>query len=713
MRTEGRKVGRTEGRKDGRFTVVHRVPCRRPSVNLPSFRPSVLLLLFTIAPSLLAQTKHPITFESFIALKTVSDPQLSPDGATVAFTVSAPSLEDNKNVSRIWVVPAAGGAARALTAGPGSDFAPRWAPDGTSLGFVSTRGGGAQVWRVALGGGDAVQVTSVESGVNDFLWSPDGAALYVTSDVKWPATGQEIDQRNGKYPTQAKIWTDLLYRVWTDWRVGVRSHLLRVDLASKAVKDLTPFAHDVPPLDLGGADIAVAPAGSELALVFNPDADVAQSTNNDVFVMGNDGANLAPISTGRGNDHSPAFSPDGRSIAFLSMATPAFESDRTQLMLYDRAAKTARSLTGDWDVSVQGVAWTPDSKALVVEVEERGAHNLYLLNPATGTRAPVARGGVSSAARVTPRGDGIVFLHQTATQPPEVYAVGLDGKGLRPLTRVNAEALAGLDLAPLEPFGFVGAQGDSVHGYLLKPPGFDPAKRYPLIYLIHGGPQGAWLDSWSARWNYHMFAARGYVVAAVNFHGSTGYGQRFTNSISKHWGDYPFDDLMKGLDKVAALPYVDSTRMGAAGASYGGYMIYWTAGHTDRFKVLVAHDGVFNGTSMVGSTEELWFTNHEFGDGGMTNPDTRAMLEKWSPANFTDRWTTPMLVVHSQQDMRVDLSEGLQAFTALKVRNVPAKFLYFPDEGHWVLKARNRRLWWGTVLDWVDQYLRPAATSTP
>jgi len=253
----------------------------------------------------------------------------------------------------------------------------------------------------------------------------------------------------------------------------------------------------------------------------------------------------------------------------------------------------------------------------------------------------------------------------------------------------------------------VGALGDSVFGWILKPPGFDPARRYPLVYLVHGGPQGAWDDNWHARWNYQMFAARGYVVAAVNFHGSTGYGQKFTDAISQHWGDYPFEDVMKGLDVVARLPYVDSTRMGAAGASYGGYMIYWIAGHTDRFKVLVDHDGVFDPASMAGTTEELWFVDWEFGGTPYVN---RALYEKWSPLNFVQSWKTPMLIVHSQLDYRVDLSEGYQAFTALKVRGVPAKFLYFPDEGHWVLKPRNRRLWWSTVLDWLDQYLKPTGT---
>ena len=259
-------------------------------------------------------------------------------------------------------------------------------------------------------------------------------------------------------------------------------------------------------------------------------------------------------------------------------------------------------------------------------------------------------------------------------------------------------------MTPAESFGFVGAQGDSVFGWLVKPPAFDPAKRYPLIYLVHGGPQSAWLDQWHSRWNFALYASRGYVVAAVNFHGSTGYGQAFTNSITRNWGSLPYDDLMKGLDVVGHLPFVDSTRMGAAGGSYGGYMIYWMAGHTNRFKALVAHDGIFNPLSMAGTTEEQWFPLWEFG-GPPQQPAARALMEKWSPANYISNWATPMLVVHSQNDFRVDISEGMQAFTALKLRKLPGKFLYFPDEGHFVTGARNRRLWWGTVLDWMDTYL--------
>ncbi|HXE83261.1 MAG TPA: S9 family peptidase, partial [Gemmatimonadales bacterium] len=343
------------------------------------------------------------------------------------------------------------------------------------------------------------------------------------------------------------------------------------------------------------------------------------------------------------------------------------------------------------------VTWCPNSKCLYAVVEERGRDNIYRIDVPGYKRTRIATSGVNTGVQVGPDNRTLVYLHQTNTQPAEVWVNG------KALTHHNDSALATLDLPPLEEFGFVGALGDSVFGWTQKPPNFDPSRKYPLIYLIHGGPQGAWTDSWGPRWNNQMFAARGFVVAEVNFHGSTGYGQTFTDAISQHWGDYPFEDLMKGLDVVAGLPYVDSTRMGAAGASYGGYMILWIAGHTNRFKVLVDHDGVFNAASMSGSTEELWFTDWEFGGQLYKH---RELYEKWSPLNHVSDWKTPLMVVHGQLDYRVDLSEGYQAFTAAKRMGLDAKFLYFPDEGHWVLRPRNRRIWWGTVLDWLEGYLR-------
>ena len=644
-----------------------------------------------------------IDSDAFLALRNVGDPRISPDGQTVAFTVSVPSLDSDRNISRIWSVPAAGGNARELTSGPGSDRAPRWSPDGTTIAFISTRDGGAQIWRMPAGGGDATKVTTVATGVNDFMWAPDGRTIYFWSDVKWPPT-QEVDRRSGVYPTEARIWTSLFFRHWNEWRNGLRSHLFRLSLADGRVSDLTPIDRDVPTLALGGRDVAMSALGTELAVVYNPDTEVATSTNNDVFVMGPDGSARQSITTSPANDHSPTYSPDGRYIAYLAMELAGFESDRQQVMLYERATGRRSSLTSTWDRSVTAITWMPDSRSILAEVEERGEGVIYAIAVPTGRTTRLVDGGVNNNVRVSPAGDFFVFLKQSATAPPELYRADGGGRITRPITRLNGPAVAGLELSPAERFVFQGAAGDSVHGWIVKPPRFDARRRYPLAYLIHGGPQGAWLDQWHARWNYAMFAARGYVVAAVNFHGSTGYGQRFTNSVSRNWGGLPYEDLMRGIDHLGGLGYVDTSRMAAAGASYGGYMVFWMAGHTNRFKALVAHDGIFNPLAMAGTTEELWFPLWEFG-GSQLSAAARATMEKWSPANFASRWSTPILIVHSENDFRVDMSEGYQAFTAARLRGVPAKFLYFPDEDHWVTKPRNRRLWWDTVLDWMDQYV--------
>ena len=651
-----------------------------------------------------AQQRRPMTFDDFISVRSPGDPRISPDGSLVAFTVSTPSLADNRNASQIWVVPSNGGDARAISGGAGSDRAPRWAPDGKSVAFISAREGGSQVWRVAPGGGDPVKLTTLPGGVNDFEWAPDGKTLYLVSDVKWPLM-QEIDRRTDEYPTSARIFTSLFYRHWNEWRTGIRQHVFRYTLSDSRAVDITPIDHDVPTLALGGQDLALSAVGSELAVAYNPDSTAATSTNNDVFVMAPDGSGRQSITTNRANDHSPAYSPDSRYIAYLAAELPGFESDRQALVLYERATGRRTPLTASWDASILAFAWAPDSRSVIAEVEERGQRVLYAVEIPTGRTTRLVAGGVNTAVRIAPGGDFFVFLHQSATTPAELYRSDASGRSLRQLTRLNAPLTARLSLTPLEPFSFLGAAGDSVFGWVMRPPGFDSRKTYPLVYLIHGGPQGAWLDEWHARWNYAMFAARGYVVAAVNFHGSTGYGRRFTNSISRNWGGLPYEDLMKGLDVLAARPYIDKARIGAAGASYGGYMIYWMAGHTTRFRTLVAHDGILNPLSMAGTTEELWFPMWEFG-GSQISPAARALMEKWSPANYISQWSTPLLVVHSQLDYRVDLSEGLQAFTAAKLRGVPAKFLYFPDEDHFVVKPRNRRLWWDTVLDWLDTGLR-------
>lgn len=663
------------------------------------------LLLGVFAVPLAAQDSLRLGIDDYITLPIVSDPQVTPDGNLVAFTISTPSLEENRNLTKVWLADLASGESWQATAPQGNDRAPRWSPDGRTLAFVSTRDGSPQIWRMPIRGGEAVKVTSTRDGIADFIWSPDGKAFYFWTDVSW-GDSSEAARRGAPWGTEARIFTDLFYRHWNEWRLGQRSHLFRVELADGSVTDVTPLDRDVPPLALGGRDIGVSPVGTELAIVFNPDSQLATSTNNEVYIMGPDGSARQLITSGKGNDHSPQYSPDGRTIAYLSMATPGFEADRQQLMLYERASGRRIAVTPRWDLSITAFRWLSDSRAVIAEVEERGGTSLYRVEVPSGRTTRLVSGGTNTALQVAARADLMVFLRSTARRSPEVWTASLDGRTVRQVTRVNEERFSRWDIPALEEFGFLGANRDSVFGWIMKPPQFLPAVRYPVIYLIHGGPQGAWLDQWHARWNFATFAARGYVVAGVNFHGSTGYGQRFTNSVSRNWGGAPYDDLMKGLDVLNRLPYVDSTRVAAAGASYGGYMVYWLAGHTTRFRALVAHDGIFNPFSMAGTTEELWFPLWEFG-GLPSDAVARATMEKWSPANFVSSWKTPMLVVHSQNDYRVDVSEGLQAFTALRLRGVPGKFLYFPDEDHFVTKPRNRRIWWSTVLDWFDQYLHP------
>jgi len=665
-------------------------------VGMRNFQKLPVLLAVLGAP--LAAQQRAITVEDFLSLPVVADPQLSPDGHWVAYTVTTASLKENRGTTRIWLADAASGESRQLTRGPGSDWSPRWSPDGRSLAFLSSRQDAPQIYLLGMagGGGEARQASEIADGVGEFQWQPDARGFLAVVDVQWP-DNQEIERRNGAYPTEARLWTELFYRHWNEWRAGRRQHVFHIALDGGSATDLTPIDHDAPTIATGGAgDVAMSPDGKEIAVAMHGDAIVATNTNVDIFVTNPAGGAMRNLTeASKGADNTPRYSPDGKWLSYLSMERPGFEADRQRLMLMPRAGGATVEATAGWNVSIGAYEWCPDAKCIVAVVEQRGQVNLYRLEVPSFKRTLAASGGLNTSPSVGPR--TLAYLHQSNTHPAEVWVNG------KALTHHADPGIAQLDLHPLEEYGFVGAMGDSVFGWVLKPPGFDATRRYPLVYLVHGGPQGAWDDDWHARWNYQMFASRGYVVAAVNFHGSTGYGQGFTDAISQHWGDYPLEDLMKGLDAVTRLPYVDSTRMCAAGASYGGYMVYWIAGHSDRFKCLVDHDGVFNPVSMYGTTEELWFVTWEFGG---TPYDNRALYEKWSPLNFVKNWKTPMLIVHSQHDDRVDMSEGYQAFTALRTMDIPAKFLYFPDEYHFVTKPRNRRVWWGVVLDWIDEYLK-------
>jgi dipeptidyl aminopeptidase/acylaminoacyl peptidase len=692
----------------------------------------IVIASFALAVSVSAQpapntfttgAKRPFTFEDMMALKRVSEPVPSPDGKWVVFAAVDVDLSANTKISHLWIVPAAGGEARRLNQTQNQEERPRFSPDGKRLIWTSKATDPTQIWMSNFtpesGGLDGTphQVTNISTGADGAIWSPDGKnIIFVSSvypDAKDDAANKQRDEELEKSKMKAKIFTKLLYRHWTAYTDFKRSHLFVVSAEAdssqpNSVRDLTPGDHDVPPFNLGGQDMyAISPDGQELAYTSNIDEVEATSTNNEIFLVPMAGGTPRKISTSPGSDSTPLYSPDGKHIAWRSMARAGYEADKESLLIYQRELGQIRNATADWDRSVGSFAWTPDSKAVFFTAEDRGESPIWALPLDAKQPSEVARLDADDLA-FAKDGKSLFFSRVSITAPSEVARLDLsswkNGSKVDPaaVTRVNEALLSQIDMPAMESFNFKGAENADIQGFLIKPPGFDPSKKYPLKFLIHGGPQGAWGNSWSYRWNAELFAANGYVVVMINFHGSTGYGQEFTDSISGDWGGKPYVDLMKGLDYVEkTYPFIDKNREAALGASYGGYMANWLLGHTDRFKCIVSHDGMFNSESAYGTTEELWFNEWEFKGTPWKN---RELYRKWSPHLFADKFKTPTLAVHGQLDFRLDVSEGFQLFTTLQRLKVPSKMLYFPDEGHWVLKPQNSRLWYKTVNDWVDQW---------
>lgn len=683
---------------------------------------SKLLILFCsllIVHCSLSQQKHALTFDDMLSWGRVTEPQISPDGKWVAHTITYYTKEANSGNSDIWLVSLNGGEARQLTNSPKADKSPRWLPDGKSIAFISAREGEPQIYTVAAAGGEPVKITSISTGVTGFVVSPDGRYFAFASDV-YPdcATDSCNKARNNQLENgkvKAKIFTMLPYRVWDHYTDGKRSHVFIIPLTGGNAIDATPGDYDTPPIDVGGeVDYAFSPDGKELAFVRNTDPVIAVSTNNDIFAVslldGKPVGTPKRLTDNKANDNQPMYSRDGKYLVYRAMKRPGFEADKYDVILYERATGRRTNLTEKYDRSPSSVQPSPDGKFIYFNADDQGYQSIYRITLATKkTEAKVDQitsGMYISTPRITPDGKTFVFSKTTVRNPHEVWRLEVDGKNLKQLTTTNDSSISHIEMNTLEEFWFDGAEGKKVHGLLLKPPFFDLEKKYPMVYLIHGGPQGQWDDITHYRWNAQMFASPGYVVVMVNPRGSTGYGQQFTDEISGDWGGKVFTDLMNGVEHVMkTYPFIDTARIAAAGASYGGYMVNWIEGHNDKgiFKALVSHDGNFNPVSSYGTTEELWFDEWEFKG---TPWDNRELYEKFAPMNFVRSFKTPMLVIHGQLDYRLDVSEGFQMFTALQRMNVPSKMLYFPDEGHWVLKPLNSELWHQTVLEWLANYLK-------
>jgi dipeptidyl aminopeptidase/acylaminoacyl peptidase len=707
-----------------------------------------------------------MTFEDLMQMKRLGDTAVSPDGKWLAYSVTTVDLAQNTKTAELWlqaIAPSSdkGSEPLKLAVGQPGDSGLQFASDGKRILFLSSREGGQQVWVAdfdpATGAtSSAKKLTAISTEADNAKWSPDGRSIVFTSAVypDCPAitmadfdTGNKCNEGRDAVlaasKVKAQIWTQLMYRHWDHFTGDKRTHLFLVSVDGSGMRDLNPGdPRDVPPdyasIEQGcGCDFS--PDGKELAFTENFDPVPAVSTHADIFVLDLTDPSSKPrkINASAGGNFNPAYSPDGKYLAWRSQARNGYESDLFRLAVYDRAAKTVTDLLPKFDNWVDEFAWARDSNAVYFVSGDKGESPLFRA-PLDGSDLEILEGqGVYGDLRVSVDVSEpiVIATKMTVASPGEVVAahtqeipeVEVRGHGRRSepgtvesavgpyvheaaLTHLNDALLAQLDLPKMENFWFTAADGTKLEGFIIRPPGFDAAKKYPVKFLIHGGPQGAWGDDWSYRWNAELFAANGYVVVMINPRGSTGYGQAIVEGVSGDWGGKPFTDLMAGLDYAEQhYPFIDKSRECALGASYGGFMANWVLGHTDRFKCIVSHDGMFNAESAFGTTEEDWFNIFEFKGHPWDyygKPDSENPFRKFSPSYYAKNFKTPTLVIHGQLDYRLDLSEGLQLFDTLQLEGVPSKMLYFPDEGHWVLKPQNSQLWYKTVNDWVDQWTK-------
>ncbi len=682
-----------------------------------------------------------LTFDDLMAIYRVSSPAVHPSGEHIAFVVSKHDHKENKVRSTVKLLDMRSLEVRDLTPGQHKDTSPVWSPDGKVLAFVSDREGGQHLWLLPFKeGGEARKVTSGEGGISNPVWAPDSKRMAFSRSVvvsdHWDGssegiTGDDKDKERTKLArtyglvnerSSARIEGDLLFRHWDHWRDLKRSHLFVLDVSNGEMNDITPGDADVPPISLGGTqDFVFSPEGNEIAYVKNPDPTVALSTNNSIFVQKLKGirpdGRPKQVTKSKAMELEPRYSPDGKYLMFLGAEKAGYEADRLRVKLLDRWSGKVSTLTEGFDRSVAEPVWSELSNSLYFLSAEMGYNSLYSVDLEGNVRQHTSF-QYNSLLRTVPGGKLLVG-RESATRPVDLFLLS-PGKGVEPMLKRSAtrkriddrskkltsfgDGLKGtVVLNEPEEFWYKGADDDPVHGFLLRPPFFKEGKKYPIVLLIHGGPQSAFSNNFHYRWNPQLFAARGYVVVQLNPRGSTGYGQEFTDQISGDWGGRCYDDIMKGVDHILGrYSFIDGDHIAAAGASFGGFMVNWMQGHTDRFKALVSHDGIFNQETMSYMTEELWFDIWEHK--GMPHEGHESFL-KYSPHMFVQNFKTPMLVVQGELDFRCPVSEGISLFTALQVMKVPSKLLYFPDEGHWVMKPANAEVWYRTVLDFIGEHI--------
>ena len=669
------------------------------------------------SPAAAQGSGQPFTVEDLVRLKRLSDPEVSPDGRYVAYVLRETDMEANKGRSNLWLLDLTQKNAQPLrlTNNPANDTSPRWAPDSRTLYFLSSRGGSSQVWRIHTDGGEAIRVTNYPLDVGALKISPRGDAIAVGMDVlpdcnDLRCTKDKLDAR-AKDKATGRLYDKLFIRHWDTWSDGTRSHLfsahLGADGTAEAPVDLSKSLDaDAPSKPFGGdEDFDFSPDGT--TLVFS--ARIAGrteplSTNFDLFQVPVDGSS-APRNLTANNpawDAQPVFLKNG-DLAWLAMDRPGFEADRFHVMLKDARTGTVRPLTQAWDRSVSRLGALPDGHTLLATTSDVGQTALYAIDVKTGKPRKLV--GTGEVAAYSVAKNQIVYALASLGSPEDLFVMPANGGPAKQLTHVNESVLGNRHLSEYEQFSFKGWNDETVYGYVVKPYGYEAGKRYPIAFVVHGGPQASMQNIWSYRWNAEAIAAGGYAVVMIDFHGSPGYGQAFTDSISKDWGGKPLVDLKKGLDAaISQYNWLDGDRACALGASYGGFMMNWIQGNwSDRFRCIVNHDGVFDQRTMYYETEELWFMEWENGGTQYEHPEN---YEKFNPVDFVSKWQTPMLIIHSEQDFRIPYPQGIGAFTALQRRGIESKLLVFPDENHWVLKPANSVLWYHTVMGWLDEHLK-------
>jgi dipeptidyl aminopeptidase/acylaminoacyl peptidase len=673
----------------------------------------LVIFLLLLVPASRAQ-KRAFTIEDYYRVQRVDGMHVSPDGRLIVFMLIADDLGRAKRTSHIWLMDADGANARQFTYGDQNDSAPVFSPDGKWLAFVRQVSGDDQIFVMPLGGGDARQVTHVSTGVDDPLWSPDGKSIAFTSDV-YPECGaaddcnKKIAMRWEKGPLHAHMADELLYRHWTSWKDGQRSHVLLAEVASGAVRDLTPGDFDSPRFQLSGPmQYDFSPDGKELVVDSDHGKHPESSTNSDLWAVAVDGSQPARdlTSSNPAFDGNPRYSPDGKYIAYLMQKQPAYESDLFRLAIYDRAAGTSRDLTESFRNWVQDFQWSSDSKSIFFTAPVEGDNPIFQLDIETGVIRKILTDRSIDAFDVTPGNRRLIYAGRAVGSPTELYGVDLGGpsgaSAPQRLSHFNDALASEVDIRPAERLWVNGAGGAKIEVFIVKPHDFDPSKKYPLILNVHGGPQDQWQDAFRGDWQ--TYPGAGYVVAFANPHGSTGYGQDFTAEISGDWGGQPFEDLMKVTDELAKLPYVDADRMGAMGWSFGGYMMDWFEGHTTRFKAIASMMGVFDLRSMFGSTEELWFPEWEM----KGQPWNSALYDKFSPSSYVTNFKTPCLVISGERDYRVPYTQSLEFFTSLQKMNVPSRLIVYSNAGHWP-SWYEMALYYTAHLEWFHEYLGGAA----